>query len=371
MLARSPFNLIDVHHDKDSGFDFHLPKALEAGEPPEARGLARDQVRLLVSHYQDDRITHAKFRDLPDYLNPGDVLVINTSGTRKAALDIAASDGEVLELHLSTHLPADLWIVELRKPDGSGTKPFFEARPGEILSLPGGGVARLHVPYDPDLRGASREAKARVRLWVASLELPSPVEEYLYTYGFPIRYPYVHEKWPIDYYQNVYTTEIGSAEIPSAGRPFTPQLITRLVSRGVLVAPLLLHAGVASLERDELPHEEYFNVPVETAEIVTRARMQSRRVVGVGTTVVRALETVTDERGITSPGKGWTKLVIDSTDKLRSINALLTGFHEPRATHLALLAALAGIDHLKLAYLEALSQGYLWHEFGDLHLILE
>jgi S-adenosylmethionine:tRNA ribosyltransferase-isomerase len=346
--------------------NFDLAPELEAGEPPEARGLARDQVRLMVSHYTDDRVIHTRFHQLADFLDPGDVLVINTSGTLNAALDATRADGTALELHLSTQLPAELWSVEVRQPDGSASRPFYQAQAGERLELPGGGGGTLLVPYRPD----QRDGEDRVRLWIATLNLPAPLHEYLAEYGFPIRYGYVKDGWPISYYQTAYVTEMGSAEMPSAGRAFTPELLTRLMARGVHVAPLLLHTGVASLEDHEPPYEEFYRVPLETARLVNRARADGKRVVAVGTTVVRALETVVDEEGVAHPGEGWTRLVITPERGLQAIDGLLTGLHEPHATHLAMLEALAGPCHRNVAYAEALQEGYLWHEFGDLHLLL-
>ena len=350
-----------------SALDFDLPPNLEAGEPPEARGLARDEVRLMVSYRANDRIVHTRFHDLPDYLSAGDVMVINTSGTLCAALEATRADGTSLELHLSTHLPADLWIVELRQLGERGTQPFYQAIPGETLQLPGGATAILHTPYAIDR--ATPLVGSR-RLWIATFQLPMPLLAYLDVYGFPIRYGYVQRQWPIEYYQTVYATEPGSAEMPSAGRAFTPELLTRLIARGVLIVPLLLHTGVASLEEHEPPYEEYYRVPLDTARVLNDARAAGRRIVAVGTTVVRALETVTDTQGTTHPGEGWTRLVITPEHGIRSVNALLTGLHEPRASHLAMLEALAGREHLQITYAEALRQGYLWHEFGDLHLIL-
>ncbi|MGH2514432.1 MAG: S-adenosylmethionine:tRNA ribosyltransferase-isomerase [Ktedonobacterales bacterium] len=349
--------------------DFVLPPELEAHEPPEARGLARDDVRLMVSFHADDRVVHTRFRDLPEYLAAGDVLVVNTSGTLPAALHVERADGTPLELHLSTRLPAGLWSVEARRPAASagvGTQPFYDATAGETLRLPGGASCTL-------LAGYARESAAsagHTRLWVATLTLPAPLEDYLACYGFPIRYGYVPRAWPLDYYQTVYATEAGSAEMPSAGRAFTPEVLTRLMARGVQVAPLLLHTGVASLEDHEPPYEEEYRVPLETARLVNAAHAAGRRVVAVGTTVVRALETVTDAEGTTHPGAGWTGVVVTPERGIHAVDALLTGLHEPRASHLAMLEALAGRAHLELAYTEALREGYLWHEFGDLHLIL-
>src|SRR5262249_45715202 len=214
---------------------------------------------------------------------------------------------------------------------------------------------------------------------------PSPVEEYLERHGFPIRYGYVPRAWPGSMYQTVFATEPGSAEMPSAGRPFSGELVARLVSRGIQIAPLLLHTGVASQADHEPPYEEYYRVPRETAERVTGARQSGRRVIAVGTTVVRALETVTDESGLTVPGAGWTSLVVTPDRPLRSVTGLITGLHEPKATHLAMLERLVAdaFDggsntharararrHLQRAYDEARRFGYLWHEFGDSHLII-
>jgi S-adenosylmethionine:tRNA ribosyltransferase-isomerase len=349
--------------------DFDLPPDLEAAEPPEARGLARDEVRLMVSYRAGNRVVHTRFRALPDYLAAGDVLVINTSGTMNAALAATRADGTSLELHLSTQLPANLWIVEARLPGEHGTRPFYDIVAGEMLGLPAGATATLHTPYgSPSV--AAGVADGPARLWIATLQTPSPLPDYLAEHGFPIRYSYVKQGWPIEYYQTVYATESGSAEMPSAGRAFTPELLTRLIARGVLVVPLILHTGVASLEAHEPPYEEFYRVPLETARVVNSARATGKRVIAVGTTVVRALETVTDVEGTVHPGEGWTRLVITPARGIRSVNGLLTGLHEPCATHLAMLEALAGREHLNVTYAEALREGYLWHEFGDLHLIL-
>jgi len=350
-----------------ASLDFDLPPELEAGEPPEARGLARDEVRLMVSYRADNRVIHTRFRNLGTFLDAGDLLVINTSGTMNAALSATRADGTMVELHLSTHLPADLWIVEVRLPSEEGTKPFYYAQAGETLHLADGAQATLHVPYLHD-RGLAPTGPTR--LWIATLHLPCPLNEYLEQHGSPIRYSYVKKSWPTSYYQAVYATEKGSAEMPSAGRAFTPELITQLVAHGVQIAPLILHTGVASLEKHEPPYEEYYRVPTETARLVNETRAAGKRVIAVGTTVVRSLETVTDEKGMTHPAEGWTRLIITPQRGIRAVTAMLTGLHEPMATHLAMLEALAGREHLKITYAEALREGYLWHEFGDLHLIL-
>jgi S-adenosylmethionine:tRNA ribosyltransferase-isomerase len=355
---------------------FDLPSELEAGEPPEARGLSRDEVRLMVSYLSNDHVVHSSFANLPDFLEAGDTLVINTSGTMNAALPARYTDGTPVTVHLSTHLPADLWVVELRS--SSDNQPVLDGKSGEILMLPEGASIVLQTPYLSEKRNQIGRSN---RLWVATLDLPVSLNEYLETHGAPIRYSYVRESWPSSYYQTVYATEVGSAEMPSAGRAFTPELITRLVAKGVRILPLLLHTGVASLEDDEPPYEEYYRVSPETAAAINVARKSGRRIVAVGTTVVRALETVTDRDDVTHPGEGWTDLYITPERGIRSVNAMLTGLHEPRSTHLSMLEALTGStspcqlsttgrEHLETAYSEALDRGYLWHEFGDLHLIL-
>ena len=360
----------DVSGRQESlALDFMLPAELEAGEPPEARGLTRDEVKLMVSYRATNKIIHTQFHKLEDVLEPGDLLVINTSGTLNAAVPALRADGTELELHLSTHLPADLWSVEVRLPDkdGSGTRPCYDIQAGEKLKLPGGAEVYIHTPYIRDrLVPVDRPA----RLWIATLDLPCLAQEYLLAHGFPIRYKYVKQGWPLSYYQTVYTTEMGRAEMPSAGRAFTPELITRLVARGVQIAPILLHTGVASLEENEPPYEEFYRVSSEAARIINATRTAGKRIVAIGTTVVRALETVTDKQGTTYAGEGWTSLIITPQRGLYAVDALLTGLHEPRSSHLLMLEALAGHEHLQHTYAEALRVGYLWHEFGDLHLIL-
>jgi S-adenosylmethionine:tRNA ribosyltransferase-isomerase len=343
-----------------SALAFELPQALEAHEPPEARGLARDEVRLMVAQRSDGSLAHTRFNELPRFLDPGDLLVINTSATLPAAVPARRADGTVLELHFATeapHLPGgDWWVVELRSADGS--TPFKAARAGERLELPGADV-ELTAPY---ATGA--------RLWLARLIAGEPLRDYLARHGHPIRYGYVPHEWPLDAYQTAYALEPGSAEMPSAGRPFTPELVTRLVAGGVLIAPITLHTGVSSPERHEAPYPERYEVPAATARLVNAVHGWRGRVVAVGTTAVRALESAATRYGIVRASAGWTDLVITPEQGLRVVDGLLTGWHEPQASHLQMLEAVAGPDLLALSYRAALEQGYLWHEFGDSHLIL-
>lgn len=352
-----------------SGLDFNLPVELEAGEPPEARGLSRDEVRLMVSYFPCGHVEHAVFRDLADYLRAGDVLVVNTSGTMNAALPATGTDGEPYELHLSTHLPGNRWVVELRLPAKDGTQPYLSAQPGERFRLPAGGRVSLLRPYRPTgIR--NEQGDIPVRLWLSKLQFPEALEGYLDRYGFPIRYKYVRESWPLDYYQTIFVTQKGSAEMPSAGRPFTVEVLAELEAKGVQIAPLILHTGVASLEKGEPPYAEYTCVSARTARMVNQAHGEGRRVIAVGTTCVRALESLADQAGIVHPGAGWTDLVITPERGMHAVDGLLTGFHEPKSSHLAMLAALAGYEHIQMAYQQAIERKHLWHEFGDLHLLL-
>jgi S-adenosylmethionine:tRNA ribosyltransferase-isomerase len=350
---------------------FELPGELEADSPPEARGLSRDAVRLMVAHRFDGCLEHRYFRDLPSILEPGDVVVVNTSATLPAALPGTTRLGEPAALHLSGRLPGGLWVVELRHrfrrpgPGGWDTKPWLDAEPGTMVDLPDGGTVQLNVAASAELAGTGQ-----VRLWVATVDLPEGLLAYLARHGRPIRYTHVAEDWPVSSYQTVFAEVPGSAEMPSAARPFSSQVTTRLVSRGVTITPLVLHCGVSSPESHEPPAAEWFRVPAVTARHVNTARQLGHRVIGVGTTAVRALETVADERGEVHPAEGWTELVIDAGRNIRSVDGLITGWHEPGASHLSLLQAVAGPDLVAASYAEALAGGYLWHEFGDSHLIL-
>jgi S-adenosylmethionine:tRNA ribosyltransferase-isomerase len=345
--------------DRYERFNFELPASQEAAEPPEARGLSRDSVRMLVAYRSTGALVSSTFRNLPDYLEAGDLVVINTSGTIPAALEATTSDGTSLMVHLSSELNAARWVVELRRKVGGSTQRWSDPIPSRLLQLRGGATMELEEPY------GSGE-----RLWVATLHLDEPVLSWLETHGRPIRYAYVQRTWPIETYQNVYATEYGSAEMPSAGRPFTTEIVTRLVAKGVDVAPVLLHTGVASLEDDEVPYPERVRISSETAERVNGAHRLGHRVIAVGTTVVRAIETCATRDGEALAFDGWTDLVISPERGLRIVDGMVTGWHEPVSSHLMMLEAMIGRDLLEDSYNAALVQGYRWHEFGDTHLIL-
>lgn len=340
-------------------FAFDLPPALEATEPPEARGLTRDAVRMLVARRDDTSLVHSTFALLPTFLDPVDLVVVNTSGTIPAAVDAVAEDGTPLVIHLSTQLDAHRWVVEPRRRSGRSTDRWFGPPPAQHLTLCPDGTLDFEDPYG-----------TAGRLWVAALDLPQPTLTWLAVHGRPIRYGYVERPWPVSTYQNVYVTEPGSAEMPSAGRPFTPEVITRLVAKGVGVTPLVLHTGVASLEADELPYPERVRVPAPTAERVNATHAAGHRVIAVGTTVARGLESAVDDHGVVWPLDDWTDLVITPERGVHVIDGLLTGWHEPEASHLLILEAVAGRELLRRSYDASLAERYLWHEFGDVHLIL-
>ena len=343
-----------------SALAFELPPVLEATAPAQARGVARDAVRLMIADGRDGSITHRRFHELTAVLDPGDLVVINVSRTLPAAVPGRRADGAPVCVHFSTRAPGldERWrVVELRAPDGSRPE---RGCAGESIALDGGAVAlELAAPY-----------AAGSRLLLARLDTDVDFGTLLERLGAPIRYGYAGRSWPLDDYQNVYAITPGSAEMPSAGRPFTTRLITALIASGVLVAPITLHAGVSSPERHEPPFPEPYQVPASTARLVNHVRGAGGRVIAVGTTVVRALETVARPDGTLEPGQGWTGLVIDPARGVLAIDGLITGWHEPQASHLQMLEAIAGPQLLKRSYTAALDRGYLWHEFGDSHLII-
>jgi S-adenosylmethionine:tRNA ribosyltransferase-isomerase len=342
----------------ESALAIPLDPSREAHEPPEVWGRGRDNVRLLVSN-GDTEVEHTTFRDLPRMLRSGDTLVVNTSATIPAAIDGWLADGHVLRVHFSTEMPGGLWLVEAREPAGDSTAAIFDDLTGADITLAGGEHVHLF----------ERFAGSR-RLWLASPRFETTVLEHLARFGEPIRYQHAPGRWPLSAYQQIFGVEPGSAEMPSASRPFTAEIVVDLARRGVTIVPILLHTGVSSLEAHEMPYPERYRVSDATAAHVNAVHGAGGRVIAAGTTVVRALETVTDTRGVAHPGVGWTELVVTPERGVRAVDGLLTGWHEPEATHLLMLEAIAGRPALERAYSEAHRAGYLWHEFGDSHLLL-
>jgi S-adenosylmethionine:tRNA ribosyltransferase-isomerase len=332
--------------------DFYLPQELEATEPP----AVRDHVRLLVASAAG--MTHARFGQLGEFLAPGDLVVVNTSATLAAAA-AGTRAGAGVEVHFSTELDDGSWVVEVR-PAGVSTGPVTDLRPGEVIALDAAAALVLERP----------RPAGQTRLWRARPRVEGGVAAFLARHGWPIRYAYVPRPWPLTEYQTVFARVPGSAEMPSAGRPFTDHVVTDLVTRGVTLAPVVLHTGVSSQEPGEPPQPEPFRVPDATARLVNSTRQAGGRVIAVGTTVTRALESAAGPNGSVRAQHSWTDLVLGPSRPARVVTGLVTGWHAPGASHLALLAAVAGLDLVEGAYAEAVRRGYRWHEFGDSCLLL-
>jgi S-adenosylmethionine:tRNA ribosyltransferase-isomerase len=333
-----------------------FPDIRPACEPPEVRGRGRDDVALLVARRSQGSLELARFNELGRFLRAGDLLVVNDSATLPAALEARLAGGEAVIVHLSTPLARERWVVEVRGADlGRAERPGTGTR----IELAAGGWLRVDGAY----RGSARLLEAEVRL-------PGDVHAYLCRHGAPIRYGHCPERWPLAAYQTVFAVRAGSAEMPSAGRPFSSEVVASLVSRGVVFAPITLHAGVSSLERDEEPFPERYRVPADTARLVNAVRGWGGRVVAVGTTVVRALETMAGADGSVRPGSGWTDVVVTPERGVRCVDGLITGWHEPESSHLWMLEAVAGTGLLGRSYAEAATLELCGHEFGDVELFL-
>ena len=337
----------------------HFKASSFAPQPAERRGLDRDEVRLLVA--TPDGLSHQQFRDLPDHLRAGDVLVVNTSATVAAEVD-ADLDGTAVVLHVAHRLDDGEVVVELRTaPDAS--RALLDASAGDDLRV---GDVRLTL-RSPWPGVASSPTGDGNRLWRASVR--GDLDRQLAWNGRPIAYGYLDRRYPLADYQTVFGRHPGSAEMASAGRPFTDALVTRLVTAGVQVAPVTLHTGVSSQEAGEAPGPEWFEVSPSSARVVNQARDNGGRVVAVGTTATRAIESTVRGAHVVA-ARGWTDRVITPADPPRVVDGLVTGWHDPMASHLLLVEAVAGARLTQAAYDAAVAEGYLWHEFGDSALLM-
>jgi len=318
------------------------------------RGERRDHVRLMVLDRQRRTISHTRFDRIGQHLQLGDRLVVNSSRTLPAALPAMRTDGSLVQLRLCVRRPGE-WDVLAVDP----YPPFANVslQTAETLQIAPGLAARV-LGRRPDI-------PLLWRLQVSHDGLGEVLQV-----GEPIRYSYVPKPVPLDYYQNVYAGRAGSAEMPSAGRPFSRELLTRLRGEGIGTTAILLHTGLSSFQDDvfDAEHhlfEEWFEIESEAADAVNSAR----RVVAVGTTVVRALESAVGAEGAVQPRHDWTRLRVAADTPIQAVGALITGLHEPAASHLDLLRAFVDEAMLMRAYDEAIERGYLWHEFGDSMLI--
>jgi S-adenosylmethionine:tRNA ribosyltransferase-isomerase len=306
-------------------------------------------------------VVHGRFGDLGEHLAPGDLLVVNNSATLPAAVD-GIRGAAPIAVHFSAELDDHARIVELR-PATNATAHLTDVEPGERIGLPDGAALVVIASYpEPGVAGS--------RLWTSRVAIEGDVTSYLGRHGRPIRYSYVPRSWPLSSYQTVFARRPGSAEMASAARPFSTELVTSLVSAGIAIAPITLHAGVSSAERGEPPVAEPFEVPAATARLVNLTRASGGRVVAVGTTPTRAVESAADSDGTVHAARGWTDLVLGPDHPPRVVDGLITGWHDAGASHLLLLEAVAGPALVATAYREAIANGYLWHEFGDSALLL-
>jgi len=327
-----------------------LAAGKNATAPAEDRGLARDDVRLLVTNRRTRSHVAMPFREIGTALNPGDALVVNDSTTLPSAFIAKRGNGVEVLVHASTAIAGDLWTVEPRETT---------AAPGEVLHLANGGRLTLLAPLDPQ----------RPRLWYALFDTGGPVRDFLKSHGRAIRYSYVEEAFDIARYQTIFARSDGSAEMPSAARPFSPRVVGGLRNRGIEIHTITLHCGVASMDAGEHPQAEWFSVDPQTAGALNAVRERGGRIIAVGTTVVRTLESAV-QNGRILAARGWTEHIVSPETPPVAVDGLLSGFHQPQASHIDLLRGFLDDELLAQAYGEAAARDYLWHEFGDVHLIL-
>ena len=342
---------------------FSSPDDRTATEPAELRGLGRDGVRLMVA--TPAGIGHTIFSRLADHLRPGDVLIVNTSATVPGQLD-GIRDGSAVVVHIANRLPDGTRVLELRSaPDAAA--PVLDGRVGERIDLAAGVTVELIAPYPES--GSSPTGQGN-RLWRSRLTSPESLTDFLRRYARPISYGYLNDSFPLSAYQTIFALHPGSAEMPSAARPFSAELVARLVSSGVIIAPITLHTGLSSQDAGEAPQPEWFEVSETTAQLVNASRARGGRVIAVGTTATRAIESATRPDGVVTAVSGWTDLVISPGRPVRIVDGLITGWHNPEASHLLLVESVAGTELTQRAYDAAVAERYLWHEFGDSGLLL-
>lgn len=338
-----------------SALTFELPDDLNASMPPERRGLRRDYVKMMVINKQNNDIHHTQFYHLDRYLNAGDVLVLNASRTIPAVLKGKLECGGEVEVRLAHRKNERRW---------------------EALVLNDELAVGDRILFSSILSATVTEKDSNHPFSILEFSLCcSELYDQIYQIGQPVRYEYINNPWDLDYYQTVYATVPGSVEMPSAGRAFSWELLFRLQKKGVKIAYIQLHTGLSYLMDDKWhvgPTENFeeYAIPEDTAKVIREAKKLGNRVIAVGTTVVRALESSADQEGNLAAASGWTNLYIHADTKLQVADGLITGLHEPEASHLDMLSAFVPQKKLKAAYQDAVDLQYFWHEFGDMNLIL-
>ncbi len=339
---------------KTSDFYYDLPERLIAQTPMEPRDAARMMVIHRDTGIREDKI----FRDLPDYLRPGDVMVINQTKVIPARLlGEKEETGVPVEILLLRRLDKDNWETLVR--------PGRRLKKGVTVSF-GGGILRAQI-------GDTTDAGGRIVTFLYE----GVFEELLDRLGEMPLPPYIHEKLEDpSQYQTIYAKEEGSAAAPTAGLHFTPQVMDRIREKGVEIVPVLLHVGLGTFRpvkaedvSQHKMHSEYYEVTPEAAEKINAARKNGGRIVCIGTTSVRTLETVADDKGIVHPGMGETSIFITPGVTLKATDVLLTNFHLPESTLLMLVSAIMGRKQALAAYREAVEKEYRFFSFGDCMLI--
>ncbi|MCG3088337.1 S-adenosylmethionine:tRNA ribosyltransferase-isomerase [Sporosarcina cyprini] len=336
--------------------DFHLPDELNASHPPEKRGLRRDHVRMMVLNRTTGEIQHDRFDHVLDYLQPGDLVILNNSRTIPAVLQGKWSRqqeqlGAQVEVRLARRRNEDSWdALIIAGP----------VQPGDTLH------------FSVDLSATVIEHRDNSPLTTIQFSKKGlDLFQDIYSLGEPIRYEYIQEPWQLDSYQTVFGSHPGSVEMPSAGRAFSWELLFSLMQRGVQIEYIQLHTGLSYLLDDDYEqspedNEEEYHISEGTMQKILQAKATGNRVIAVGTTVVRALESA----ALTNTLSGVTNLYINHHYPLQLVDGMITGLHEPKASHLEMLSAFVSEDHLQVAYAEAIKSRYLWHEFGDMNLLI-
>ncbi len=342
----------DVRALTASDFDYELLPELIA-QHPAPRGASR----LLVLHRESGAIEHRQFRDFPSLLRSGDVLVLNATKVIPARLTATRDNGRQAEILLVHPEPDGTWLAMVHPGDklkAGRVVRFGENATATIVEVLTGGLRRIRFEGNLDARGVMERYGA------------TPLPPYI------VRTPKPEDR---ERYQTVYAREEGSVAAPTAGLHFTEELLAAIRGRGVEIVEVVLHVGPGTFKPVETDdparhtmHLEYFDIPTATADAVNRARREARRVVAVGTTVARTLETA-GVSGVAQAGSGWSSLFIYPPYQFRIVDALLTNFHLPRSTLLMLVAAFAGYENTVAAYGEAVKERYRFYSYGDAMVI--